>query len=116
MNFLIKFLPNRFVDTIKIQKSQPKSNVETYMTFSHYQQVKRNAGDIRRTPFVICIYLPTEGRDLTTDVVSEANRAFIVSSGPIRPIIDFPKSTIGSRDYKFQSRWYDEFEWLEYSL
>ena len=57
-----------------------------------------------------------EARDPATDVVNEAKRAFIVSSGPIRPIIDFPKSTIGSRDYKFQSRWYDEFEWLEYSI
>ena len=57
-----------------------------------------------------------EARDPATDVVNEATRAFIVSSGPIRPIIDFPKSTIGSRDYKFQSRWYDEFEWLEYSV
>jgi hypothetical protein len=54
--------------------------------------------------------------DPSLDVVNESNRAFIVNSGPIKPIIDFPKSTIGNRDCKFQSRWYDEFEWLEYSV
>ena len=57
-----------------------------------------------------------EVHDPSLDVVNESNRAFIVNSGPIKPIIDFPKSTIGNRDYKFQSRWYDEFEWLEYSV
>ena len=57
-----------------------------------------------------------EGRDPSSEIVCEANRAFVVESGPIRPIIDFPTSEISGRKFKFQKKWYDEHTWLEYSV
>ena len=57
-----------------------------------------------------------EGRDPSRKIVCEANRAFVVESGKIRPNIDFPTSEISGRKFKFQKRWYDEHAWLEYSV
>lgn len=57
-----------------------------------------------------------EGRDPSSVIVCEANRAFVVESGPIRPNIDFPTSEISGRKFKFQKKWYDEHTWLEYSV
>lgn len=55
-------------------------------------------------------------RDPVTEVINEANRALVINNlGAIRPVIEFPASTIGSRIFKFQSRWYNLFPWLEYS-
>ena len=55
-------------------------------------------------------------RDPATEVINEANRALVINDlGPIRPVIEFPATTVGSRTFKFQSRWYNEFCWLEYS-
>lgn len=55
-------------------------------------------------------------RDPATEVINEANRALVINDlGPIRPVIGFPATTVGSRTFKFQSRWYNEFCWLEYS-
>ena len=55
-------------------------------------------------------------RDPSAEIVTESSRAFVVNAGPVRPIIEYPRSVIGKREYKFQSRWYDEFSWLEYSV
>ena len=57
-----------------------------------------------------------EGRDPSCEIVNEANRAFVVESGPIRPIIDFPQSEQAGRRFKFPKKWYEEFNWLEYSV
>ncbi|XP_028416040.1 zinc finger MYM-type protein 1-like [Dendronephthya gigantea] len=57
-----------------------------------------------------------EGRDPSNENVCEANRAFILESGPVRPAIDFPPSPIGGRNFKFQKKWYEEYSWLEYSV
>lgn len=58
-----------------------------------------------------------EVRDPSTEIINEANRALVVKElGPIRPVIEFPESTQGKRNFKFQARWYDIFSWLEYSL
>jgi hypothetical protein len=57
-----------------------------------------------------------EGRDPSSEIVCEANRTFVVESGPVRPISDFPQSEISGRKFKFQKKWYDEFNWLEYSM
>ena len=57
-----------------------------------------------------------EGRDPSFEIVNEANRAFIVESGPIRPIINFTQSEQAGRKFKFQQKWYEEFNWLEYSV
>ena len=57
-----------------------------------------------------------EGRDPACEVVNEANRAFIIESGPIQPVIDFPQSEQARRKFKFQKKWYGEFNWLEYSV
>ena len=55
-------------------------------------------------------------RDPATEVINEANRALVINNlGAIRPVIEFPASTIGSRIFKFHSRWYNLFPWLEYS-
>ena len=56
------------------------------------------------------------GRDPSSEIVCEANRAFVVESGPIRPIIDFPASEMSGRKFKFQKKWYDQYGTLEYSL
>ena len=56
-----------------------------------------------------------EGRHPSREIVNEANRAFVVESGPVRPIIDFPQSEQAGRKFKFQKKWYEEFNWLEYS-
>ena len=45
-----------------------------------------------------------DGRDPSLEIVCEANRAFVVESGPIRPIIDFPTSKISGRKFKFFKR------------
>ena len=57
-----------------------------------------------------------EGRDPSSEILCEANRAFVVESGPIRPIIDFPTSEISGQKFKFQKKWYDEHTWSEYSV
>ena len=57
-----------------------------------------------------------EGRGPSSEIVCEANRAFVVESGSIRPNIDFPTWEISGRKFKFQKRWYDEHAWLEYSV
>ena len=40
----------------------------------------------------------------------------VPSLGPIRPVIEFPKSTFGRKELRFQERWYGSFDWLEYSI
>ena len=57
-----------------------------------------------------------DGRDSSSEIVCGANRAFVIESGPIRPIIDFPTSEMSGRKFKFQKKWYDEHALLEYSL
>ena len=50
-----------------------------------------------------------EGRDPSYDIVKEANRAFVVETGLIRPLIDFPQSEQARRKFKFKKKWYEEF-------
>ena len=61
-----------------------------------------------------------EARDPANEIVSEANRTFVVASGPVRAILDFPPSeiagTVTGRKFKFQKKWYKKFNWLEYSV
>lgn len=45
-----------------------------------------------------------EGRDPLCAVVNEANRAFIIDSGPIQPVIDFPQPEQARRKFKFQKK------------
>ena len=49
-----------------------------------------------------------EGRDPSCGIVNEANRAFIVERGPIRPLLDFPQSEHAGREFKFQKKWCEE--------
>ncbi len=56
-----------------------------------------------------------EGRDPSCEIVNEANRVFVVKAGPLRPIIDFPQSEQAGREFQFQKKWYEKFNWLEYS-
>ena len=55
-------------------------------------------------------------RDPAAKIVNESSRAFVVNTGPIRPIMEFPRSVIGKHEFKFQFRWYNKFSWLEYSV
>ena len=57
-----------------------------------------------------------EGRYPSYDIVKEANRAFVVETGLIRPLIDFPQLEQARRKFKFKKKWYEEFNWLEYSI
>lgn len=53
----------------------------------------------------------------STEIVKESNRALGINNlGPIRPVIEFPRSTSGKRIFSFQARWYNDFSWIEYSL
>ena len=40
----------------------------------------------------------------------------VLALGPIRPVIDFPKTHFGGKQLKFQERWYNAHDWLEYSV
>ena len=50
------------------------------------------------------------------EIIKEANRAFVVQSGPIHTVINFKQSAIGKKLFKFQKKWYEEYKWLEYSF
>ena len=53
-------------------------------------------------------------RDPSTEKVININN--VLAMGPIRPVTDFPKSDISGKDYRFQQRWYEQYDWLEYSM
>ena len=56
-------------------------------------------------------------RDPATEKIHNDNRTCAVQLGPIRrSIIEFPQSNQGSKKYQFSKNWYNEFEWIEYSL
>ena len=57
-----------------------------------------------------------EGRDPSCEIVNEANRAFFFETGLKRPLIDFPQSEQARRKFKFKKKWYEEFDFLEYSI
>lgn len=57
-----------------------------------------------------------QNRDPAKEIVNESNRPFAVESGPVQPVLDYPKSVIGGRNFRFQQKWYEEFKWLEYSI
>ena len=57
-----------------------------------------------------------EGRDLSCEIVNEVNRAFVFETGPIRPLIDFLQSEQAGKKFKFQKKWYEEFNLLECSI
>ena len=40
----------------------------------------------------------------------------VLAMGRIKPVIDFPKSVISGKDFRFQKRWYEQYDWLEYSI
>ena len=50
------------------------------------------------------------------EIINEVNRAFVVQSGPIQPVINFKQSEIGKKLVKFQKKWYEENKWLKYSV
>ena len=65
--------------------------------------------------FLCAVDVKMEMRDPFTETVNEANQALIINNlGPVRPLIEFPVSSSGKRTFKFQSRWYDLYSWLEY--
>ena len=58
-----------------------------------------------------------EDRDSATEKIHNDNRTCAVQLGPIRPsMIEFPQSNQGSKKYRFSKNWYNEFEWIEYSI
>lgn len=86
------------------------------MKYDHFVSSQPPTGS-QTLAFLCAIDVNMEMRDPFTEVVNEANRALIVNNlGPIRPLIEFPVSTSGKRTFKFQSRWYDLYSWLEYSV
>ena len=40
----------------------------------------------------------------------------VLALGPIQPVINFPATKFGGRDYRFQKTWYSRYDWLEYSI
>ena len=57
-----------------------------------------------------------QDRDPAFEKVNDDNRAFLIQCGPIRPSIDFPKTDQGRKKYRFSKNWYNEYDWIEYSL
>ena len=56
-------------------------------------------------------------RDPATEKIHNDNRTCAVQLGPIQPsIIEFPQSNQGSKNHRFSKNWYNEFEWIEYSI
>ena len=55
-------------------------------------------------------------RDPAFEKVNDDNRAFLIQCGPIRPSIDFPQTDQGRKKYRFSKNWYNEYDWIEYSL
>ena len=35
---------------------------------------------------------------------------------PMQPVIEYPQTNFGSTNRSFQSRWYEQFPWLEYFI
>ena len=86
------------------------------MKYDHFVSSQPPTGS-QTLAFLYAIDVNIEVRDRFTEVVNEANRTLIVNDlGPIRPLIEFPVSTSRKRTFKFQSRWYDLYSWLEYSV
>ena len=55
-------------------------------------------------------------RDPTFKKVNDDNRAFLIQCGPIRRSIDLPQTDQGRKKYRFSKNWYNEYDWIEYSL
>ena len=55
-------------------------------------------------------------RDPAFEKVNDNNRAFLIQRGPIWPLIDFPQTDQGRKKYRFSKNWYNEYDWIEYSL
>ena len=55
-------------------------------------------------------------RDPAFEKVNDDNRAFLIQCGPIRPSIDSPQTDQGRKKYRFSKNWYNEYDWIEYSL
>ncbi|CAB4028101.1 zinc finger MYM-type 1-like [Paramuricea clavata] len=53
-------------------------------------------------------------RDPASESTADVER--IMSLGPVRPKLDFPRTTFGGKSLRFQERWYSLFDWLEYSV
>ena len=46
-----------------------------------------------------------------------ANIAYRSQEDPVQPVnLNFPSASIGNRDCSFNQRWYDKYQWLEYSI
>ncbi len=58
----------------------------------------------------------TLSRDPAYECTVDAHVEQLLSLGPVRPKIDFPKSTFGEKSLRFQERWYDLHDWIEYSV
>jgi hypothetical protein len=55
-------------------------------------------------------------RDPIAEVVTDDNRTHILHLGPVQPKgIQFPQTSFGAKNLKFQSEWYNKHAWLEYS-
>ena len=55
-------------------------------------------------------------RDPGSEIVTDDNRTHILQMGPIQPKeMQFPTTTYGQKNLKFQPRWYIKQAWLEYS-
>jgi len=54
-------------------------------------------------------------RDPADEDVSNVDN--LLSLGPIQPTnIDYPKTSFSGKDYRFQERWYHQYDWIEYSI
>ena len=38
------------------------------------------------------------------------------TDNPMQPVIEYPPTNFGSTNRSFQSRWYEQFPWLEYFI
>jgi hypothetical protein len=55
-------------------------------------------------------------RDPVSEVVTDDNRTHVLQMGPVQPKeMQFPTTTFGTKNLKFQPGWYNKHAWLEYS-
>ena len=53
-------------------------------------------------------------RDPASESIADIERVF--SLGPVRPKLDFPRSIFGGKSLRFQEKWHDLYDWIEYSI
>ena len=86
----------------------------TYYTASIFSEEKIDIKGRRHGFFKHLAMASSTLRDPATETVVNIDQ--VLALGPIQPVINFPATKFGGRDYRFQKTWYSRYDWLEYSI